>query len=68
MKSVSKLQIIDLKDERSDFERELTTEEIKKIVGGVGEGHFVLISDEDDEEDPHPKQCRRRPLSKTIQA
>jgi hypothetical protein len=53
MKSISKLQIIDLKDERSDFERELTSEEAKKIVGGSGT--FGINSDP--HQNPRPWPC-----------
>jgi hypothetical protein len=45
MKRSSKLQILDLQDERSVFERELTTEEIKNMLGGGGRGAKKSSSD-----------------------
>jgi hypothetical protein len=56
MKRIYKLQIVDLKDERSDLERELTTEEAKKIVGGAGASR----GDEDNDNEHRPKQCKRK--------
>jgi hypothetical protein len=56
MKRISKLQIVDLKDERSDFERELTTEEAKKIVGGIG----IIGINSNPHQNPRPWPCPKQ--------